>query len=408
MCTGVIIGPFDMIQDRYLHTSIREDLTRKMVFIGGPRQVGKTTLARLIGQKEYPAYRIFNWDDPAGKKSILSMRFGHGPALIVFDELHKYTKWKNHIKGIFDTKADDLHILVTGSARLDLYRRGGDSLMGRYHYYRLHPFSLAEALGDDTALTMPSVSIDTTLIFQPVAPRANEILHTLLEFGGFPEPFLTKDSHLLRRFHNDRLVRLIKEDIRDLESVRDLSSLQILADLLPEKVGSLFSLNALREDLLVTHKTVALWVDVLERFYYHFRIYPFASTKIKSLRKEPKLYLWDWSQVKDSARRFENLVASHLLKIVHFLYDAQGYRTELHFLRDRAGHEVDFLVTLDKRPWFAVEVKQSDADIHAPLLYFGNKLKIPYLYQVVETSGLDFLKQGVRVISADKFLAGLV
>lgn len=397
-----------MIKERYLHSSIRADLARKMVFIGGPRQVGKTTLARFVGEKEYPAYTLLNWDSKEGKKRILSEQFGSDSTLVIFDELHKYTKWKNYIKGVFDTRGDRLHMLVTGSARLDLYRRGGDSLMGRYHYYRLHPFTLAETLGRNAFLKTSAVTIGEKLIFENPAPRAKTLLQELFEFGGFPEPFLAKDLEQLHRFHNDRLDRLIKDDIRDLESVRDLSSLQILADLLPEKVGSLFSLNALREDLLVAHKTITLWVNILERFYYHFRIYPFASTNIKSLRKEPKLYLWDWSQVEDLARRFENLIASHLLKMVHFLYDARGYKTELHFLRDRAGHEVDFLVTINKKPWFAVEVKQSDREVSPHLRYFADRLQVPFLYQVIQGPGVDFIQRGIRVMSAEKFLAGLV
>lgn len=397
-----------MVKERYLHSSIRADLARKMVFIGGPRQVGKTTLARFVGEKEYPVYTLLNWDSKEGKKRILSEQFGSDSALVIFDELHKYTKWKNYIKGVFDTRGDRFHMLVTGSARLDLYRRGGDSLMGRYHYYRLHPFTLAEALGRNAFLKTSAVTIGEKLIFENPAPRAKTLLQELFEFGGFPEPFLAKDLEQLHRSHNDRLDRLIKDDIRDLESIRDLSSLQILADLLPEKVGSLFSLNALREDLLVAHKTVALWVDILERFYYHFRIYPFASTNIKSLRKEPKLYLWDWSQVNGPARRFENLIASHLLKMAHFLYDARGYKAELHFLRDRAGHEVDFLVTINKKPWFAVEVKQSDREVSPHLRYFADRLQVPFLYQVIQEPGVDFIQRGIRVMSAEKFLGGLV
>lgn len=181
-----------------------------------------------------------------------------------------------------------------------------------------------------------------------------------------------------------------------------------MVELLPSKVGSLLSLNSLRQDLGVTHKAVALWMDILERFYYHFRVYPFTASAIKSLRKEPKMYLWDWSQIKDEAARLENMVASHLLKMTHFLYDIMGYKVELYFLRDIEGREVDFLVTVDKEPWIAIEVKLNDNQISKPLLYFKEKLKIPFTYQVVRKSDIDFLHNETRIISIDKFLSGLV
>jgi len=230
-----------------------------------------------------------------------------------------------------------------------------------------------------------------------------------LKFGGFPEPLLKQSEKELRRWHNQRVERLVKEDIRDLENIRNLSLLQILVDVLPGKVGSLLSLNSLREDLSVAHKTVSNWVDVLERFYYHFRIYPFHHKKIKSLKKEPKLYMWDWSEVPDnSGARLENIVASHLLKMCHFLNDVDGYKTDLHFLRDTEGREVDFLVTENGKPWLAVEVKSGSKEISKNLTYFGNRLEIPFLYQVVSENDIDIRKDTVRIISLDRFLVSLV
>lgn len=392
-----------MIKDRYLHEVVRTDLQEKMVFVGGPRQVGKTTFARFLGEKDYTAYAYLNWDNRQDRKDILEGTFPAGAGLVIFDELHKYKKWKNHIKGEFDTHKGRFHILVTGSARLDMYRKGGDSLMGRYRYYRLHPFSSAEVLG---VRTNPSVF--QALAFLESDQPVGRAFAELLEFGGFPEPFLSKDPKTLRRFHNERIDRLIKEDIRDIEQVRDLSALQVLVEIIPSKVGSLLSLNALRGDLEVAHKTVTAWMDILERFYYHFRIYPYASTAIKSLRKEPKIYLWDWSQVADTGARLENMVASHLLKMTHFLHDAQGHKAELHFLRDIEGREVDFLVTVNRKPWFAVEVKSGKEDVSKPLVYFTDKLKIPFAYQLVKKTEIDYWKKNIRVISADKFLSGLV
>jgi len=392
-----------MVKQRYLHSSIKDDLPKKMVFLAGPRQVGKTTLAKFLGTQEYHHSQYFNWDNASDRRNIRELTFDPRAELVIFDELHKFRQWKNYIKGVFDTYREKFHILLTGSARLDLYRKGGDSLQGRYHSYRLHPFSVAELVG----------SVNTIEPFKPLdlpaaSAASQRTFAKLLERGGFPEPLFALEQREIRRWRNERLDRLIKEDIRDIEIVRDLSALQVLSDILPSKVGSLLSLNALRNDLQVSHKTVALWMDILERFYFHFRIYPYASTKIKSLRKEPKLYLWDWSQVEKSAARFENIIASHLLKFIHYLQDAEGYRAELSFLRDVEGREVDFLVSVDGKPWFAVEVKEADDEISKTLPYFQERLRIPFVYQVVQSPGVDVLKKNTRLVSADVFLNGLI
>lgn len=393
-----------MIYPRYNTTAIHHDLSKKMVFIGGPRQVGKTTLAASIGKAHYPHFSYYNWDDRLHRQQILKEQFDPKAKLLIFDELHKYRQWKQYVKGVYDTQKERFRIIVTGSARLDLYRKGGDSLQGRYHFHRLHPFSLAESMRH----TAPLPLIMKEIILGEATREATERFQTLLTFGGFPEPFLAQEMRTLRRWHNERVDRIIKEDIRDLESIRDLSALQVLVEILPRQASSLLSLNALREDLQVTHKTVALWVDVLERFYYHFRIYPYGATPIKSLRKQPKIYLWDWSEITDEGRRLENMVASHLLKMVQYLEDTEGHRAELFYLRDTEGREVDFLVTVNRKPWFAVEVKQSQEALHKPLLYFGERLRIPFLYQIVTTPNVDILQDNIRIVSASSFLAGLV
>lgn len=390
------------MRKRYLQNIIAADLKEKMVFVGGPRQVGKTTMSELVGRENYKQYAYFNWDSVPDRKAILANVFPAGAKLLIFDELHKYRGWKNRLKGLYDKEKNKFDFLVTGSARLDVYRRGGDSLFGRYHYFRLHPFSLAEALEKKEALLAGE-----DLVFLD-SKKAASAFRDLLRFGGFPEPFVKKQAAVWRRFQNERAERLIKEDIRDLEKISDLSGLQVLAEILPAKVGSLLSLNSLSGDLQVNYRTAAHWLEVLERFYFHFRIYPFAGSKIKSLRKQPKLYLWDWSAVPEEGPRLENMVASHLLKVSHFLYDAYGHKVELNFLRDRDGREVDFLLTVDKKPWFAVEVKNNDKEPSSYLSYFAERLNIPFLYQVIGKNGIDFYSQGIRTISADKFLTALV
>lgn len=390
-----------MLKDRYLTRLVIDDLKEKMVVVGGPRQVGKTTLCKeLVGDAfKHPAY--YNWDNRRDRRAILDGSCPGEAGILIFDEIHKYRKWKSLIKGEYDNLHDRLKFLVTGSARLDLYRRGSDSLQGRYHYYRLHPFTLAEFIG---RWSPPAAGRSLTF----PESKDQESLATLMKFGGFPEPLLRQNERHLRRWGNERIERLFREDIQDLELIRDIGSMKLLSDILPGKVGSLLSLNSIREDLDVSFRAVSHWVDVLESFYYAFRIYPHAAKTIRSLKKEPKLYLWDWSEVNGEAARFENLVASHLLKLVHYLVDHEGYKAGLSYLRDTQKREVDFLVTLDSRPWFAVEAKLGNDGLSPALLYFKERMKIPFVYQVTLAPQIDQIERGCRVISASKFLSALI
>ena len=274
-------------------------------------------------------------------------------------------------------------------------------MQGRYHYYRLHPFSMSELTGKHG---VPDVFRELPLS----AKNENDMLLSLDRFGGFPEPFIKQNERTLRRWHNEKNSRLFREDIRDIQQLRDIAGIQLLSDMLSDRVASLLSVNSLREDLEVSHRAVTNWLNILETFYYCFRIYPFVGKNYRSLKKEPKLYLIDWSEISDEAKRFENFIASHLLKLVHFLYDYEGYRMNLNFLRNVDKKEVDFFVTVDNKPWFAVEVKISDTSVSPHLHYYREKLNIPYCYQVVKKSGVDRLINGIRIVSADRFLRGLI
>ncbi len=385
---------------RYLTDNILKDLKSKMVFIGGPRQVGKTSLAKYIIAKHFKRHSYFNWDYKEDRDDILNYRFNPDSKLLIFDEIHKYKNWKNHIKGIYDKYKGKYSIIITGSSRLDIYRKGGDSLLGRYYYYKLFPLTFAEVNKTNTQNYEPFKELKFS--------EEHNHLKELQQFGGFPEPFFSKDKITLNRWHNMRSERIIKEDIRDIKFIKDISNLQILVDSLEKKVASLFSIKSVSEDISSSYKTVAHWLDILEEFYYVFRIYPFKYSKIKSIKKMPKLYLYDWSEVKDLGAKTENLVAVHLLKFVNYLYDAFGYKTELFFLRDIEGREVDFLVTVDTKPWFSVEVKTSKKNISKNLYYFSSRENIPFNYQIVSDKETDFIKDNIRVISIDKFLSALV
>ncbi len=398
---GPLFYDLFMLKDRYLTGAVFEDLQEKMVFVGGAGQVGKTTFASDLLGKSFRSPAYFNWDNRADRREIMASRWPGDADLIILDEIHKLKGWKSLVKGEYDKLKSKYKFLVTGSARLDTVRRGGDSLQGRYHYYRLHPFTLGELSGATGAVE----------IFKEIPIiRAYSLAEfdSLFEYGGFPEPLFKQNARFLNRWHNEKVERMFRDDITTVEQVRDLGRMKLLSDLLPGRVGSLFSANSVREDLEVSHRAVSNWLLILESFYYHFRISPFESHWIRSIKKEPKLFLWDWSEVRDPGARFENLVAGHLLKLCHFLYDRDGIRAELSFLRDVDKREVDFLVMVDRKPWFAVETKLAEENVSPALLFFKEKLKIPFVYQLVKKPAVHRIDRGVHVVSAGRFLAGLV
>jgi len=370
--------------DRVIAASVRADLAKKMVFVGGPRQVGKTTFAlRFLGPKadaRHPAY--LNWDDPAVRNPLLKGEIPAGQPLILLDEIHKYARWRNLVKGLYDKNRPHVSFLVTGSARLDYYRKGGDSLQGRYHYYRLHPFSLREL--DRGA--------------------GQEALDLLLRFGGFPEPLAAANEREWRRWQREHRDRVLQEDLRDLERVREVSLVELLLTHLPECVGSPLSIGSLSRLLQIAHPTIEHWIAILERLYMCFRIAPYGSAKIRAVRKEKKLYFWDWSQAKEGGPRFENLVASQLLKYCHWIEDTEGYAMELRFLRDTDKREVDFVVLKDGRPEFAVECKTGEKSPSAAARYFKARTPIPLFYQVhLGTRDYGNAKTDVRVLPLRRF-----
>jgi hypothetical protein len=353
-----------------------------MVFVAGARQVGKTTLARNVpgGKAGY-----LNWDVAEDRERLLRREL---PAtrLWVFDEIHKYRSWRNYLKGLYDSPARSARILVTGSARLDLYRFGGDSLQGRYHLLRLHPLSAAE-LG----LTTPAQLLD------------------LLRLGGFPEPWFGGSDVEARRWSREYRTRLVREDVTSLERVQDLGNLELLMLRLPDLVGSPLSLNALREDLQVSHRAIDGWMRVLERLYAVFRLAPLGAPRLRAVKKAQKHYHVDWSLVPDQAARFENLVATHLLKWVHFEQDARGRDLELRYFRDTDGREVDFVVTEGQSPRVLVECKWGDAGLDKSLRYVKAKFPAADAWQVSATGAKDYLTpEGVRVAPALALLRTLV
>lgn len=367
---------------RYLAPQVRRDLAKKMVFVAGPRQVGKTTLAKRLpgGTAGY-----LNWDVAEHRERILRREL---PATKpwVFDELHKYRTWRNFLKGLFDSRSRGQRILVIGSARLDFYRFGGDSLQGRYHLLRLHPLSVAE-LG----LTKPAE------------------LQDLLNLGGFPESYFSGSDTEARRWSREHRTLLVREEVATLERVQDLGNLELLMLRLPELVGSPLSINALREDLQLTHKTVANWLQILERLYAIYRLSPFGAPRIRAVRKEQKHYHWDWSVVREPSLRFENLVAGHLLKWTHHQQDANGRDVELRYFRDTDRREVDFVIVEGRAPQLMVECKWADTEVDRSLKYLKARFPKCEAWQVSAIGTKDYVTpEGIRVAPAMQLLRGLV
>ncbi len=362
---------------RYNYPFILEDLHKKMVFIGGPRQVGKTTLSKTLCEGDFSQGIYLNWDASEDRNIILKKQWRNDEPLIILDELHKYPNWKQWIKGVYDTKTEGQHYLVTGSARLDTYRRGGDSLMGRYHYWRLHPLTLDEL---------------------PSNISADEGLERLLTLGGFPEPFLGADERLARRWRRERFDRILQEDIRDLEPIRHIQLLGLFIELLQERAGGLITLSNLATDLQVSPQTAKEWLALIERMYIAFPIYPLTKNIPRSILKPPKVYFYDNGDVTASGgARLENLVATHLLKRLHFIEDYHGYRCSLHYIRDKDGREVDFVTVIDGKVMDLIEVKQSDSALSSSLLYYSKLLKPKNTVQLVANLKNSFHKDNVLV-----------
>jgi predicted AAA+ superfamily ATPase len=369
--------------NRYLTPYVKNDLSEKMVFIGGPRQVGKTTLSLQFlpsGNEKHPAY--LNWDSPLIRKDLLAGHLPPDQELIILDEIHKYKDWKSLIKGFYDLNKSDTQFLVTGSARLDYFRKGGDSLQGRYHYYRLHPLTLDEISPDCSASQVPN----------------------LLRFGGFPEPQIKSTETHWKRWERERAKRVIFEDLVSLENVRNVSQVELLASLLPHRTGSLLSINNLSTDLQVAFETTEKWVSMLENLYVCFRISPWINSTLRSLKKEKKVYMWDWSVCSDESAKYENMVASHLFKFCHLLEDARGEEMALQFIRNAQGKEIDFVVVKNQKPWFAVECKTDDRQLSKQISYYAERTNIPHFFQV-HLGGKDYeIKEyRARVIPFHKF-----
>ncbi len=379
---------------------------RQMAFVSGPRQVGKTTLCEQF-QSTY-----LNWDKLSDREVILkgedavADRAGFSvaraePPVVTLDEIHHYRRWKSFLKGFFDAYGKKAKVLVTGSARLDVYKRGGDSLMGRYFPYRMHPLSIGE-------LVRPVCGPNDISSPQPISDAD---WSRLLAFGGFPEPFSRQDEMFLRRWRRLRFEQLVREDIRKDTAIREVDQIEALAKILSERSGEQIVYASLGKEVQASEITARNWVATLCAFYFGFRVRPWSHHVENAIRKTPKWYLRDWSGIADVGKRNETFVACHLLKAVEYWTDLGFGDCELHYVRDKQKAEADFLVSKDDRPWFLVEVKTSDVRLSPALAFYQKRLGVRHAFQVVMNLPYEdvdcFAQNEPTVVSARTFLSQL-
>lgn len=366
---------------RDLKKQLVADLNEKIVLLTGPRQVGKTTLSKDLIED----FTYLNFDNREDRRVIHGQSWSRKTELVIFDELHKKPKWKSWIKGIYDKESVRPRLLVTGSARMDVFKKGGDSLAGRHFLHRMHPFTVAELKGQ----------VD-----------ADECLSLLLKVGGFPEPFLKGSVEFARRWRSTHLERILKEDLLELEYVRNLKLMEILIDLLSDRVGSPVSFSSLARDLEVSPHTVKKWIAILESLYVVFVVPPYSRNLARAILKEPKIYFYDTGRIKDDeGARLENVVACALLRKVQRGQDLRGEKSEVFYLRDKEKREVDFLTVVEKQVVDMVEVKLSDSNLSPHLRYFNERLRPKHAYQVVMNLDKYRSHQGVEVARAARWLA---
>lgn len=396
---------------RYLSKLVLQTIEKeqKMAFIAGPRQVGKTTLSKTLLS---PVEGYFNWDIERSRRAILKnpSSFWGASTRIVLDEIHKYPRWKRFLKGLYDDVGKQIQILVTGSGRLDLYQKGGDSLLGRYGLCRLHPFSVGELVRSGTADFYEPDHLVDAILNQDTPAGADEALENILRWSGFPEPLFAESATRLNKWQIRHRDLILREDLRDLSRIRDIGLIDAMISLLPERIGSPLSVNGLREDLNVAFGTAQGWLKTLEHLYFLFEIRPFSGKLARTLQREGKVYLFDFTVIENEGARFENMVALHLKKAVDAWTDCGYGEFNLWYVRDKEKREVDFLITLRKKPFLLMECKLSESEWSPPLLYFHERMRPKWSFQIVRDFPNNLRRHkipNIIGISADRFLAQL-
>lgn len=388
---------------------------KAMVFLAGPRQAGKTTLAKSIAA-EYASSLYFNWDILSHRDRLLKNstffeeveRKGTDCPLIILDEIHKYRDWKNYLKGVYDQFYDSYRFLISGSGRLDLYQKGGDSLAGRYFMFHLWPFTLAELAGNDTTIDSFLAGPLATAVDR--GTELKQLWDGLAELSGFPEPFISGKATTWRRWSNGYAQQLIREDIRELTDVKSALTMETLYHQLSSRIGSPISIPSLSRDLQVSYNSIQNWLAIFERFFLLFSVTPWSTRIARAIHKERKLYLFDTPRITDRGARFENMVALELWRAVTAWNDLGYGNFSLHFIKNKEQQEVDFLLAKDNEPLLLIEAKISDMQPSAALRKFQQALDVPAVQVVNEGEGYRIFTNGgqkILVVPAWLWLAGL-
>ena len=361
-----------------------ESLTgRHMVFLAGPRQVGKTRLAKNWLEKKGCSSLYFNWDDVSTRKAyVKDNRFFESRARslgirdlwIVFDEIHKRNRWRDILKGVYDVFGDDFRFLVTGSARLDLFRRSGDSLVGRYNLFHMMPFNIGEIAGLRKGVSFLAekspkkrLKIFEEQVSGQISASVEEAFQHLWRYGPFPEPFLRQNERFSFKWHQDYLSLVIREELKDITKIVELDKVENLLFLMPTRITAPLSMANLAGELEVAHTTVKVWLEQLKRVYLLFPVAPWAKKVSRGLRREKKWYFLDWYYVPEDPARLESMVATYLYRVCLALTDMGVGKYQLYYLRTLDKQEIDFIVEADGKPILAVEVKLNDTQLSKTL-----------------------------------------
>ncbi|MBT0654202.1 ATP-binding protein [Geomobilimonas luticola] len=373
---------------RYLSDTIHSDLGKKMVLLTGPRQVGKTTLAKeLMAGYQRPQY--LNWDVVDDRRVLIAQTWSPRPDLLVFDEIHKMSDWKLFLKGVFDGRTPGQAILVTGSARMETFRQSGESLAGRYFQARLHPFSVREWVEMTDA-------------------RPGDALDRLIERGGLPEPFLADEALQAERWRQQYFTDLVREDVLEFSRIQEIRVMRLLVELLRGRVGSPLSVASLARDLQIAPNTVARYLEILEALYVIFLVRPYHRNVARAILKEPKVYFFDTGYVLgDAGIKWENACAAMLLKHIQFEQDVLGKSSTLHYLRTKDGAEVDFVLCENSSPSHLIECKHADNSPTPALIRFAGLFPEAQTLLLVRELRQEEYRRPVSIVKGAEWLAEL-